>query len=82
MGQVPSRPEDQFLDYLETHNKELRYSQCADPCSAQLGLVLRAQRAGDLVSSRPVMVSETWADRCWDTTEGCIPLQEWKTFKW
>jgi hypothetical protein len=58
------------------------HSQCADPCSAQLGLVLRAQRAGDLVLSRPVMVAEAWADRCWDTTEGCIPQQEWKTFEW
>jgi hypothetical protein len=82
VGQVPSRLEDQFTDYLETHNKDLQYSQCADPCSAQLGLVLRAQRAGDLVLSRPVMVAEAWADRCWDTTEGCIPQQEWKTFEW
>ena len=82
VGQVPSRLEDQFTDYLKTHNKDLQYSQCADPCSAQLGLVLRAQRAGDLVLSRPVMVAETWADRCWDTTEGCIPQQEWKTFEW
>ncbi|MCD0484858.1 hypothetical protein LO771_21305 [Streptacidiphilus sp. ASG 303] len=82
VGQVPSRLEERFIDYLGMHDKELRYSQCADPCSAQLGLVLRAQRAGDLVLSRPVMVSEAWADRCWDTTEGCIPEREWKTFEW
>ncbi|MEU4040197.1 hypothetical protein [Streptomyces collinus] len=82
VGQVPSRLEDQFTDYLETHNKNLQYSQCADPCSAQIGVVLRAQRAGDLVLSRPVLVAEAWADRCWDTTEGCIPQQEWKTFEW
>ncbi|MER6686246.1 hypothetical protein [Streptomyces olivaceoviridis] len=82
VGQVPSRLEDQFIDYLETHTKELQYSQHADPCSEQLGLVLRAQRAGDLVLSRPVMVAEAWADRCGDTTEGCIPQQEWKTFEW
>ncbi|WAL64500.1 hypothetical protein ORV05_26550 [Amycolatopsis cynarae] len=82
VGQVPSRLEDRFADYLETHDKELRYSQCADPCSAQLGLVLRVQRAGDLVLSRPVMVAGAWADRCWDATEGSIPWQEWKTFEW
>lgn len=82
VGQVPSRLEDQFTDYLSTCNMELDYSQCADPCSAQLGLVLRVQRAGDLVLSRPVMVAESWADRCWDTTEGCIPRREWKTFEW
>lgn len=61
VGQVPSRLEDQFTDYLKARDKDLRYSQCADPCSAQLGLVLWAQRAGDLVSSRPVMVAEAWA---------------------
>ncbi|WP_245790710.1 hypothetical protein [Streptomyces monashensis] len=82
VGQVPSRLEDEFTDYLEARNRDLQYSQYADPCSAQLGLVLRAQRAGDLVLSRPVMVAEAWADRCWDTTEGCIPRQEWKTFEW
>ncbi|MEV7686310.1 hypothetical protein [Streptomyces bungoensis] len=82
VGQVPSRLEDRFTDYAETHEKDVQYSQCADPCSPQLGLVLRAQRAGDLVLSRPVMVAEAWADRCWDTTEGCIPRQEWKTFEW
>lgn len=82
VGQVPSRLEDRFTDYLRTHDKRLQYSQCADPCSEQLGLVIRAQRAGDLVLSRPVMVAEAWADRCWDTTEGRIPPQEWKTFEW
>jgi hypothetical protein len=82
VGQVPSLLEDRFANYLEAHDKELRYSQCADPCSAQLGLVLRVQRAGDVVLSRPVMVAGAWADRCWDTTEGHIPQQEWKTFGW
>lgn len=82
VGQVPSRLEDRFIGYLATYGRELRYSQCADPCSVQHGLVLRAQRAGDVVLSRPVMVTEAWADRCWDTTEGCIPQQEWKTFEW
>lgn len=82
VGQVPSRLEDWFADFLQTHDKELRYSQCADPCSAQLGLVLRVQRAGDLVLSRPVMVAEAWSERCWDTTEGSIPQEEWKTFEW
>ncbi|MFF2126543.1 hypothetical protein ACFVW1_14275 [Streptomyces olivochromogenes] len=82
VGQVPSRLEDQFTDYLTVHGKELRYSQSADPCSSHLGLALRVQRAGDLVLSRPVMVTEAWADRCWDTSEGCIPEKEWKTFEW
>ncbi|MFF8534253.1 hypothetical protein ACF07B_20250 [Streptomyces sp. NPDC015532] len=82
VGQVPSRLENHFIDYLETHKMELLYSQNEDPCSEQLGLVLRAQRAGDLVLSRPVMVAEAWAERCGDTTEGFIPHKEWKTFEW
>jgi hypothetical protein len=82
VGQVPSRLEERFIDYLERNNKKLRYSPYADPCSAQIGLVLRAQRAGDFVLSRPVMVAAAWADHCWDATEGCIPLEEWKTFEW
>jgi hypothetical protein len=82
VGQVPSRLEDRFTDYLTKCDKELQYSQSADPSSAQLGLVLRVQRAGDLVLSRPVMVAQGWADRCWDTTEGFIPRREWKTFEW
>jgi hypothetical protein len=73
VGQVPSHLEDQFTDYLQTHGKRLQFSQCADPCSAQLGLVLRAQQAGDIVLSRPVLVAEAWADRCWHTTERCVP---------
>ncbi|RKR85892.1 hypothetical protein BDK92_0105 [Micromonospora pisi] len=82
VGQTPSRLEDEIADYLAAHSRELRYSQCADPCSPELGLVLRAQRAGDAVLTRPVMVAKAWADRCWDTSEGHIPTREWKTFEW
>lgn len=82
VGQTPSRLEDLFTGYLMTQGMELRYSQCADPCSPQLGLVLRAQRAGDVVLSRPVLVAAAWADRCWDTSESWIPRREWKIFEW
>lgn len=81
VGQVPSSLEDCFGDYLQAHEMELRYSQCADPCSTQFGLVLRVQRAGDKVLSRPVFVASEWAEECWDTT-GSIPQLEWKTFEW
>jgi hypothetical protein len=81
VGQTPSRLEDEFTAYLVASGGELRYSQSADPCAPQLGLVLRAQRAGDVVLSRPVMVAKAWADCCWDTSEGRIPAREWKTFE-
>jgi hypothetical protein len=51
-----------------------------NPSSSELGLVLRAQRDGDAVLSRPVMVASAWADRCGDTAEGHIPQQEWQSF--
>ncbi|MEU4594604.1 hypothetical protein [Micromonospora aurantiaca (nom. illeg.)] len=82
VGQTPSRLEHEFNDYLVARDMELRYSQHADPCCPQLGVLLRAQRAGDVVLSRPVVVAKAWADRCWDTSEGCIPQREWKTFQW
>jgi hypothetical protein len=82
VGQTPSRLEAGLTNSVVTHGKELRYSQCADPCAPHLGLVLRAQRAGDVVLSRPVMVATAWADYCWDTSEGRIPTREWKTFEW
>lgn len=81
VAQTPSRLETRFLGHL-IHGKELRYSQTADPCAPHLGLVLRAQRAGDHVLSRPVMVAQGWADGFWDTTEGPIPQREWPTFEW
>lgn len=80
VGQVPSLLEQRLTDYTDSHDKDLRYSQRADPCSPQLGLVLRVQRSGDVVVSRPVFVAEKWADRCWDTSEGYIPSREWNTF--
>jgi hypothetical protein len=81
VGRRPSSLEGEFTNYLVAQGMELRYSQFADPCSPQLGLLLRAQRAGDVVLSRPVMVAQAWADRCWDTSEGRIPTREWNTFE-
>ena len=79
VGRPPSRVEEEFADYAHRHRTELRYTQFADPSSSQLGLVLRAQRAGDVVLSRPVLVAPAWADSCGDT-ETRIPDQEWQTF--
>jgi hypothetical protein len=79
-GQVPSRLEDQFAGYAAARGEELRYGQHGDPCSPHLGLVLRVQRAGDAVLSRPVFVAEVWSGRCWDVSEGPIPRREWNTF--
>ncbi|MEV6426883.1 hypothetical protein [Nocardia sp. NPDC051463] len=80
VAQVPSRLEDQFLDYATTQGAPPCYSQQADPGSELLGLVIRAQRAGDTVLTRPVFVAQDWAERCCDTSEGSIPRDEWNSF--
>ncbi|MFE1879951.1 hypothetical protein [Streptomyces diastatochromogenes] len=82
VGRVPSELEDAFVEYTSTHDHDLRYSQHADPGSERLGVVLRAQRAGDVVLSRPVLVASTWAERCCDVTEGPIPSEEWRDRSW
>lgn len=82
VGRVPSRLEEAFAEYTSKNGHDLRYSQHADPGSETLGLVLRAQRAGDVVLSRPVLVASIWAERCCDVTEGCIPAEEWRDRVW
>jgi uncharacterized protein YbjT (DUF2867 family) len=82
VGRVPSELEDAFAEYPSTHGHDLRYSQHADPGSETLGVVLRAQRAGVVVLSRPVLVVSTWAERCCDVTEGRIHPEEWRDRAW
>ncbi|WP_229831515.1 hypothetical protein, partial [Actinoplanes ianthinogenes] len=80
VGQTPSVLASRFVDYLIALDHWIRYSGEGEPCSPDLGVVLRVQRAGDRVLSRPIMVAEVWTDRCWDGHEGLIPKEEWRTF--
>lgn len=82
VGRVPSELEDAFTEYTSTKGHDLRYSQHADPGSETLGVVLRAQRAGDVVLSRPVLVAPAWSELCCDVTEGRIPSEEWRDRVW
>lgn len=61
VGRVPYELEDAFAEYTSTNGHDLRYSQHADPGSETLGVILRAQRAGEVVLSGPVLVASTWA---------------------
>jgi hypothetical protein len=82
VGRVPSELETEFDEYTAAHGLGLYYSQHADPASQDLGLVLRAQRAGDIMLSRPVFVAAAWAERCYDYSEGRIPMEEWRDRVW
>ncbi|WP_433793801.1 hypothetical protein [Actinoplanes sp. CA-252034] len=80
VGQTPSILQKRFGEYLVNLDEEIRYSHEANLCAPNLGVVLRAQRAGDLVLSRPLMVAGGWAENCWDGSMGCVPRMEWNTF--
>jgi hypothetical protein len=74
-GQVPSRAEQIVLDHAEVHGAEVRFSHAADVELPGYGLVLRSQRAGDLVLTRPVLLDALEVNS-WDG----VPGDEWRTF--
>ena len=77
VGRVPSELAREFVDYAVSRGVSAVYSQQGDPGADELGLVLRAQRAGDILLTRPVFVTREWADGVSDTSEGSVPQVEW-----
>ncbi|MEV4524096.1 MULTISPECIES: hypothetical protein [Micromonospora] len=75
VGRVPSEVEQWAWGQADRCERELRYTHAADPELADLGLIIRAQRAGDIVLSRPVFLKER-AEVTWDY----VPSEEWRTF--
>lgn len=76
-GRVPSKLEDEFCQYAQSHGARVAYSQHGDLGADVFGLVLRTQRAGDVLLTRPVFVAREWADGVADTSEGSVPEAEW-----
>lgn len=72
VGRVPPELEQWAIDQHLVHRFELRYSTFADPELFELGLIIRAQRAGDVMLTRPVMFAER-VDVSWDV----VPSEEW-----
>jgi hypothetical protein len=77
VGRVPSELAREFVAYAVSRGVRAVYSQQGDPGADELGLVLRAQRAGDILLTRPVFVTREWADRVSDASEGSVPQVEW-----
>lgn len=75
VGRVPSEVEQWAWGQAEGCGRELRYTHAGDPELTDLGLIFRAQRAGDIVLSRPVFLKER-AEVTWDY----VPSEEWGTF--
>ncbi|WP_331768936.1 hypothetical protein OG948_34240 (plasmid) [Embleya sp. NBC_00888] len=80
VGRVPSLLEDALFDHLTAHGLEAVFSLEANLCAPELGVVMRVQRAGGRVLTRPVLVAREWAPRCSDASESHIPDEEWRSF--
>ncbi|MFE7394165.1 hypothetical protein [Streptomyces sp. NPDC057582] len=62
VGRVPSELTEQFLDYQEGRGMSPMISVEGDAASDELGIMVRAQRAGDILLSRPVFARfDGWA---------------------
>lgn len=76
VGCVPSEIERWISDHARAHGLELLYTNEGNPELVELGLVMRVQRAGDVVLSRPLFLIREWALDVWDY----LPGFEWSTF--
>ncbi|SNY53153.1 hypothetical protein [Paractinoplanes atraurantiacus] len=74
-GRAPSAVEQWAVDQARTRQLELRYTHAGDPLITEYSVILRAQRAGDIVLSRPVFLEKP-CDVAWDY----VPPREWQTF--
>lgn len=75
VGCVPSEIERWILDHAQEQGLDLRYTQEGNPGLPNLGLIMRVQRAGDVVLSRPLFLIHEWALEPWDY----LPGSEWLT---
>jgi len=76
-GCEPTELEDRFTRYAESRRAEVCHSQDGSWGSEELGLVIRTQRAGDLLLTRPVFVAREWAPGVADAQLGFVPQEEW-----
>ncbi|WP_234341722.1 hypothetical protein [Streptomyces sp. NRRL S-646] len=75
VGRVPSELAEQLHGYGENHGMVPTVSVEGDAISEELGLLIRAQRAGDFLLTRAFFVAnfQDWAH----TVHDCVPTGEW-----
>lgn len=74
VGRVPSELMDEFFDHLTGQGLTCLISVEGDAASDELGVMIRAQRAGDILLTRPFFAQpEGWAN----TVHDCVPTPEW-----
>ncbi|GAA2837673.1 hypothetical protein GCM10010441_72510 [Kitasatospora paracochleata] len=78
-GRVPSATDDAVYAMLQDRGmgEQIRLSQEGTYSYGEIGLLLRVQRAGDILLTRPVFAAPAWIERLGDTSEGPIPDREW-----
>ncbi|WP_158835875.1 hypothetical protein [Streptomyces sp. NRRL S-350] len=78
-GRVPSATDDAVYAKLRDRGmgEQIRFSQEGTYSYGEIGLLLRVQRAGDILLTRPVFAAPAWVERLGDTSEGPLPDQEW-----
>ncbi|NMI54608.1 hypothetical protein HEP83_02415 [Streptomyces sp. RLA2-12] len=75
VGRVPSELTEQVFDYVTERGMSPTLSVEGDAASDELGFMLRAQRAGDVLLSRVFFAKfEGWAD----TVHDCVPTTGWR----
>ncbi|WP_406477525.1 hypothetical protein [Streptomyces sp. NBC_01615] len=75
IGRAPTTLADQFHDYTERLGMTRAFSVEGDAVSDELGVMVRAQRAGDILLTRAFFVGpfQDWAY----TLHDCVPADEW-----
>lgn len=75
IGQVPSRLEERFYAYAHARGVKVNITADGEPASQELGMVIRPQRAGDILLTRAFFAArfDDWASTLFD----CVPGQEW-----
>ncbi|MCF2526599.1 hypothetical protein [Yinghuangia soli] len=76
VGCVPSELTDWICDHTEAQGLELSWTHEGNASVRDLGLIMRVQRAGDVVLSRPLFMIHEWAMGVWEH----VPDTEWRTF--
>jgi hypothetical protein len=75
VARVPAELDDWIFDYTRERGLDLRYIHEGSLGSADLGVLLRVQRAGNVLLTRPLFLLREWVVNSWDW----MPGSEWMT---
>lgn len=75
VGRKPSELSDELTTYLDGRDMDIEITTEGDVGSEPLGILPRAQRAGDVLLTRVVFGRH---DGCANTLFDCIPAEEWR----